>query len=323
LALPTQNWRAVAPVTLTANTTVGILDALFTAGTAATYADGSARTPGSGSAWTWQRDTGGGVNVASYGTPPTNALNMRYIVAGATTLPGTGPTMIAPDTNAVNRVNIAMVKNAGAYAGWNLAAPFTSGQFSGYANVSPATTAVTYATLYYWECQEGFVAELFIAAGTQGYVFGGGAFLDPLTAASASAESDGRTYSIFSSGNATFVSTTWISNLASVGPWSGDTAANSQRFWQFLPGVPAVTAVRRVSTGISATTLVSPGGEFPAIPQFHFYSLSSNQYLGALRQVVLTRAARSGQRWASGGSTVGYILSAQTTADQQACALLF
>lgn len=319
---PTLNWRAVAPVTLAANTTVGILDALYTAGTAATYADGSARTPGSGSAWTWNRDTTPGVNVASYGTPPTNALGMQYIVAGATTLPGSGPTMISPDTNAINRVNIGMVKNAGAYAGWNLAAPFTTGQFSGYANVSPATTTVTYTTLYYWECQEAFICQLFIAAGTQGYPFGGGAFLDPL-ASGVSAESDGRNYSIMSNGNTGFMSTSWIATLSAIGPWNGDTASNSCRFWQFNPGASTVTAAKRMATGVSTTTLLSPGGEIPLVPHFHFYAPTTGQYLGVLREVDLTRAARTGQRVLDGGGApVGYVLSSQTGADQQSAALM-
>jgi hypothetical protein len=326
MALPTLNWRYCAPVTLAANTTVGMLDALFTAGTAATYNDGSARTPGSGSAWTWARDTGGGVNVASYGTPPVNALNMRYIAAGATVLPGTAPTMIAPDTNVINRINLGMNKNSGAYAGWNLAAPFTSGNFSGYVNVAPATTIVTYTTLYYWECQEGFIAQFANAAGTQLYTLGGGAFIDPLASGALNAESDGRVYSITSTGNSTFVSTAWLSNLASVGPWSGSTAAGGQRFYQFYPGKGTLDLPLRISTataGAVGATSVSPGGEFPAIPQFHFYSQNSSQYLGCLRQVNITRAARTGQTWTDAGTPVGYILSAQTAADQQCAVLMY
>lgn len=329
MALPTLNWRYCSPVTLSANTTVGILDALYTAGTAATYADGSARTPGTGSAWTWNRDTGSGVNVASYGTPPVNALNMQYIVAGATTLPGSGPTMIATggDTNVVNRVNIGMNKNSGSYAGWNLAAPFTSGLFSGYANVSPVTTSVTYTTLYYWECQEAFMAQLVIAAGTQVYSFGGGAFVEPLSSAALNAETDGRVYSITSTGNASFQSTAWLANISTLGPWNGSISAGGQRFWQFIPGSGSLANVSRISTATAAAVAsslnVSPGGEFFAIPQFHFINSVSSQYLGTLRQIYVTRGARTGQRWASGGTTVGYILAASSAADQQAVVLTY
>lgn len=324
MALPTVNWRYCAPVALAANTTVGILDALWTAGTAAVYNDGTARTPGVGSAWTWARDTGGGVNVASYGTPPTNALGMAYIVAGATVLPGSGPTMISPDTNAINRVNIGMNKNAGAYAGWNLAAPFTSGTFSGYANACLATTSVTYATLHYWECQESFVVQLQTAAGTAGYGFGGGALVDPLSASTVNAESDGRVYAITATAAApTAISTTWISVPGGTGLFNGNTTPSTPRFYQFRPGSATLDTLQRMASGVSTTTFVAPGGEFPAVPLFHFSMAASNQYAGCLRQIVVTRAARTGQRWANGGATVGYIFAAQSAADQQCCALLY
>jgi hypothetical protein len=326
MPLPTVNWRYCAPVTLAANTTVGMLDALYSAGTAATYQDGSARTPGSGSAWTWNRDTGAGVNVASYGTPPVNALTMQYIVAGATALPAPAPTMVAPDTNVINRINIGMNKNSGAYAGWNLAAPFTSGTFSGYASAAVVTTSVTYTTLYYWECQEGFLAAFTNAAGTQVYVCGGGALLDPAATSAGSAESDGRVYSILSTGNSTFMSTLWLSTAAGNGPFKGSTAAGGNRFYQFLPGGSGLRYLIPISTvtaAATAVTFVSPNGEFPAVPQFHFYDGNSNVYLGYLREVDYTRAARLGQRWANGGTTVGYILGPTVAADAQCCALMY
>jgi hypothetical protein len=323
MALPTVNWRYCAPVTLAANTTVGILDALYTAGTAATYNDGTARTPGTGSAWTWNRDTSGGVNVASYGVAPLNPLSMSYIVAGATVLPGSGPTMISPDSNAINRVNIGMNRSSGAYAGWNLAAPFTSGLFSGYGNACPATTSVTYATLYYWECQESFVVQLVNNVGTAAYGFAGGALVDPLSASSVNAESDGRVYSFCSTGNTSAIGSTWISSLAATGLFNGGNVANVSRFYQFVPGSGAVNVLQRIGTSLSATTLVSPNGEFPAMPAFHYFNLTSKQYMGALRQVVVTRAARTGQRWANGGVTVGYIYGTQPASDAQCCALLY
>jgi hypothetical protein len=253
---------------------------------------------------------------------------MQYIVAGATTLPGSGPSMISlgGDTNAINRVNIGMNKNSGAYAGWNLAAPFTSGTFSGYANVSPSTTVATYTTLYYWECQEAFMAQLTIAAGTQMYAFGGGAFIDPLSSAAVSSETDGRVYSITSTGNSTFQSTSWLANIGTIGPWNGDAGAGGQRFWQFQPGTGTLVRPSRISTataGAVTATSVSPGGEFFALPQFHYINATSNQYLGCLRQINVTRAARTGQRWANGGTTVGYILSASTAADQQSAVLMY
>ena len=336
MALPTLTWRAFTPVTLSANTTVAILDAIYTNGTATVnYADGTPRpAPGTvgSTSWTWDRESPAGVTVSAYGTPPQPTapdamIPTTYIVAGASALPASGPTMISPDVNAINRLNLGMVKNPGAYTNWNAANPFTSGDFSGYGTVSPATTVITYVTLYMWECQEAWLAVLSNAAGTQTYVMGGGAFLDPLSTAALNAESDGRCYSFTTTGATSFVGTTWISNISgSVGPWRGTTAANGTRWYQFAPGTSTLRGVVRMiapPAGALASTSVSPGGEFPYVPTFHALNITSSQYMGELRQIGTTRAARTGQRWDNGGTIVAYILSAQTGTDREAAALLY
>jgi hypothetical protein len=250
-----------------------------------------------------------------------------YIVAGASALPGSGPTMISPDTNAINRLNLGMVKNPGAYTTWSAANPFTSGNFSGYATLSPATTVITYVTLYMWECQEAWIAMLFNAGGTQGYVMGGGAFVNPLSTAALNAESDGRCYSINTTGATQFVSNTWISNISgSVGPFRGTTGANGSRWYQFQPGTGSLRTIIRMTAGTAAalsSTSTAPNGDFPYIPMFDMLDATSNQYMGELRQIGATRAARTGQRWANGATIVAYILSAQTGTDREAAAMLY
>ena len=76
MPLPALNWRFVGGLAFTPGSINAGLDALYTLGTATTYADGTTRTPGTGSAWTWLREVSG-VTVAAYGNPPTNALNFR------------------------------------------------------------------------------------------------------------------------------------------------------------------------------------------------------------------------------------------------------
>ena len=81
MALPTLNWKYVGALNHTVSSINSALDAVYTLGTAVTYADGSVRVPGTGSAWTWNREISG-VTVAAYGAPPTNALGFRYIIGG-------------------------------------------------------------------------------------------------------------------------------------------------------------------------------------------------------------------------------------------------
>lgn len=341
MALPTLTWRAFTPVTLAANTTVAMLDAIYTNGTATVnYADGTPRpAPGTvgSTSWTWNRESPAGVTVSAYGTPPQPTapdamIPTTYIVAGASALPGSGPTMatingLTPDANAINRLNVGMVKNPGAYTNWNAANPFTSGNFSGYATVSPATTVITYVTMYMWECQEAWLAMFFNVGGTQGYVVGGGAFIDPLSTAALNAESDGRCYSIVSTGATQFVANTWISNISgSIGPFRGSTGANGSRWYQFTPGAGTLRAPIRMVAGQAGALVsasVSPGGEFPYVPLFHMMDVTSLAYMGELRQIGATRAARTGQRWDNAGTIEAYILSAQTGTDREAAALLY
>lgn len=351
MPLQTLTWRAFPPVVLAANTTAAIMDAIFTnATTVVTYADGSARaapgTPGSTS-WTWAREQNAGVTVATYGTPPPVVapdvtIPTSYIIAGASTLPGSGPTMlntlgVTPvDTNAINRLNIAMVKNPGAYvgggSGWAAANPFTTGSFSGYVNVSQATTAVTYVTLRMWECQEAFMCQLLTAAGAASYPFGGGALIDPLSTSAADAETDGRLYTITSVGSGGAMSTTLLSNVVATqyGPFLGRTGANNSRFQVFQPGLATTIPATRLGAYDSlSATLTSPNGDLPKIPFPLYYTAAStafgsiNNGAGQLRSIFITRNSLAATTWTNGATTVGYLLGSNQTAAAQAVLLAY
>lgn len=337
MPLPTLTWRAFTPVTLAANNTQSIMDAIYNNGLAATYADGTARpTPGTAgsTSWTWAREQSAGTTVASYGTPPPPASGVviptQYIIAGASTLPGSGPTMatvngVVVDSNAINRLNIGMVKNPGAYigggTGWTQANPFTSGTFSGYVVTAPATTVVTYVTLRMWECQEAFICVLQTAAGAASYPFGAGAFIDPLSSDPRDAESDGRLYTTFSVNTAAALSSTWLTDTTSAasGPFIGRTSAGACRSFSWWPAVSAtyLNSITRLYPFAPAatSTLVSPGGEFPKIPfpvawigQTSGFGTPS-AVAGQLRQIYVTRDSLANTTWTNGPTTVGYLLA--------------
>lgn len=308
MALSPLNWRMCAPRTLQPGYTItNILDALYAMGTDTTYADGSARTPGSGSAWTWTRDTAlAAYNTACIGIPPINSLGMAYIVAGDTVV--RAPTMNT-DSWTQNLPVVGMNKNSGVYNSWVAANPMTSGQFSGFIRGAATTVAVTTAVpnyLYYWECQEAFHVVWLGGAANTPLMWGGGAVIDPLSAAAANAETDGRLYSIFSSGGSTYSTPTW---LATGGGWlNGQTTANDPHFYTFAVGATATTRpCAKIGSFTPTINLVAPNGETPNIP-FSAYFTSTGQYAGQLRQIGITRTLTTGAEQSVQGVAKGYTI---------------
>jgi hypothetical protein len=93
MSLPRSNWKMLVPymVPLASSSRVdGLLDSIFTAFQATSYMDGTARTTGSGVAWTFLRTssfdaspTARGVTAVVYGYPPTmSVISQSVIFAG-------------------------------------------------------------------------------------------------------------------------------------------------------------------------------------------------------------------------------------------------
>lgn len=157
MTLPALEWRRLPAQALGGSTVEDILNAIFNAGQSATYADGEARTPGSGSAWTYARFQNGGTTEAVHCTPPTGDVDdLRVILAGVDVGAPT-PTMRTPDTFAAGHVLASINKNSGAFNAWDNAAPFTSGQFFGYWRAFNAGGGPTYDTVDVYESQEAIV----------------------------------------------------------------------------------------------------------------------------------------------------------------------
>lgn len=338
MPLPTQNWRAVTPVALASGTIASTLDTLYNIGQAGTYSDGSGRTPGTGSAWTWNRQQVAGTTEACWGVPPTNTLNTGYIVAGSSNGALTPQMMSGIDSYLGNQINVAMNKNSGSPVSfpnsWSVGSPtspFGAGQFSGYI---AGGTGTTNGTMYYWECQEGFIVQVIATGGASSYVFGGGAFIDPLTSGAGTCESDGRLYSVFSTGqNKSWAAATWSqSGLdASYGVFKGrDLGAKSgnSRFAVFNVGT--ASSCRQAMMGqyiVLSTSYLTPAGEVPYLP----YSVTgvtttnvpTGPFFGELRNIYFTRNATAGQVVSNGGVVQGYILSPQATASNVCLVLTY
>ena len=322
MALPTQNWRMLQPVFVgpTNNATTGgiagVLDAIYTMGTAVTYADGSARTPGAGSAWTWNKDNttfATGATTACYATPPTTtAINQQIIVAGTSSVAGAVWKQLV-DARAINWLYAGTAKNTGAYTSWNNATtPFTVGDFTGFA-FGGSTAALSIAQgyiVYMVECQES-VAVYIHCVTTANFtgVFVMGAFVDPLSTDALNAESDGRLYGVSTPGAQGRLGSNWLTLLGGSGVggtiFDHSVSAGFAHCVVFTPGAGTVLPVNRLISPTIGSEFVSRNGDLPQVP---LQVTTGGLFLGQLRQTFITRDSPSMTAWESGGVIRGYLL---------------
>lgn len=330
MPIPALNWRRLAPVTLVANTINAMLDAIYTAGTAVTYADGSTRTPGTDCAWTWARDTTNalqpGATTAAYATPPTTGtlapvgvIPQAIIWAGSTAAPTLSPMWLAganQDTRAVNVLYVAQALNPGAYSNWNSATPFTSGDFTGFASAAVVPASAVWNQMQMYESQECVVVQFWrAAANVQTSSSLAGAYVDPGTASTMICESDGRMYGLATSGSNNYNSSLFLSATADSLVYETNVANNS-RMGVKRGDTAAYAFLRRFGTFTPGTGTVSTSGAIPLMP-IYVESTSINFYPPMrLREMFIVRDLLSAQRIQVGGVDDAYILGAnwQTTA---------
>lgn len=311
MPLPTLNWKRLAPVTLAANNVNAALDAIYAAGTAATYADGSPRTPGTGSAWSWSIDTTNalqvGATTAAYASPPTvTAVTQRIIWAGSTNLPTANP-LFNTDTRTAGMLYCSVAKNVGAYSNWNSAAPFTSGEFLGFATAAVAFATATWTTMTMWESQEAVIVQWSRAApNVQTSINMAGAFLDP--GATASGESDGRVYGISTTASNNYASSTFLGATSVNNFLYESSSANSSRCGAFTPSTANLVGYRLFGTFPTTATFLARGNEVPLLPIYA--ATSTGVWPARVREIWLTRDTVSNLTLANGGTTIGYSLGA-------------
>lgn len=308
MALTPLNWKYVGAANFSAGNIAACLDAIYTLGQATTYANGTARTPGTGSAWTWAREQIAGVTEAAYGNPPTNALGMRYIVANANRT--VSYTLLSPDTVTTNNcLLMGMNRGSGAYTSWINAQPFTTG-FSGYWKWSRTFSTVSYDRVFMWESQEGCIMQVCTAAtfGTTSAV-AFGALIDPLSSAAGTAESDGRVYMMTGQGATSNISQQWSSLGASDGGWFSYATGNAtSHCGAFNNGSTTVVGVGRYfgSLGnVIPAAWANRGGEIPRIPVQ--MGVLAGAYYGQLREIFYTTDSLTGLTWRYLGVEQGYI----------------
>lgn len=323
MALSTLNWRLLPPQVVTVNNVNSILDNFYTMGTSATYADGSARTPGSGSAWTWGRDTTNafqtGATTSLYGTPPVDAIGHRVCMAASINAGATSKQFL--DTYAANIPMIGTAKNAGVYGNWtNATTPFTTGDFTGFVQAGRSTAAVTASTVYMWESQECIAIQIVNSAGSLSEAWAG-AFIDPLSANALNAESDGRLYGVMTTGASAIASAPRNTSAVGSGFWH-TAGSGAPHCGVFVPGSATVQTTFKGAVGTNSTVIssnfTSKNGDIPRLPIPMVYTLSPF-FAGQLRQIYMTRnAATTGLTWSLSGTAQGYILTSSSVGSAEA-----
>ena len=314
-------WRYVGAQAFASATVASALDALFTLGGAVTYDDATTRTPGSGSAWTWSRYQNVGVTEACYATPPTDTLGLRVILAGAAAPPSPVQTMAVPDVAAAGTMHCNVVKNAGSFASWNAASPFTSGQTFGYWRAWASSSGAGTVRLY-----EGTEAVLVLISTSAGSIYAVilGALLDSESPdVTSDAESDGKLYGMITTGPTTAIGSSM--NTAAVFLDHSVTASQNHA-GIFTPGGSALLTMNRrapANAALTTTSLKTRSGRYVRAP-YDYRSTAgapSDVSLGRLREISMFADGKTGTRLVSGATTIGYLVSGSTSADQDAVIL--
>lgn len=334
MALPTLHWKFVGADASLYTNVQGLIDAIYRLGQSTTYVDGTVRTPGVGSAWTWTREGAGATTTAAIGAPPSvapyeNSLNMRYIFAGnGSSAPAS---ILAPDTSAaaqlVGTLWMGMNRGSTTYTGpWTAAQPFGSG-FSGYWHGGGSFSVRTGVFMY--ESEEACVVFASQSGGTsQHFLFG--ALFDPLVASGV--ESTGRLYYMQTQGWGQNLNPSFMAFDSTMldGSWGNHsaTANTGAHCGYFDPATTSILTARRLESFIANPGSASPyggasltawraaaqsfNGDMIKTPFNAVRSTGTGLFLGPARNVWSVGTFPAGCVVRDGSTVLGYALQRST-----------
>lgn len=277
MSLPKTQWRYLGVVSCSAATTTTIIDGIYNLGLGTTYPDGSARTPGSGSAGTYNLVSSGTTRVLHI-DPSVRTINNKIVLCadtagintsstrlpnGASRLPtiATGETGFVADKGGgywhfrneytgndtiyqgSKIIFSTIIKNPGNYSHWTAVNPFTSGSFYGYYKTLVTTSSGFTGNVYVYESSD-CLAVAFV--GSQNYFLLAGAIIDPESPdTTLDSESDGKLYGMI---KGTFTST-----------WGVDAFTNTNTTLNYsLVGLRNVETVSVFQPGTSSILRMIP-----------------------------------------------------------------
>jgi hypothetical protein len=314
MSLPKTQWRYLGVVSCNSATTTTIIDGIYNLGLVTTYPDGSARTPGSGSAGTYNLVSTGTTRVLHI-DPSVRTINNKIVLCadtggtislpnGAARLPTTasGEDVFAdnksgswwgssgstgyPAVDGVGRFTIfsTIIKNPGVYSHWTAVNPFTSGSFYGYYRSLVTTSSGFTGSVHVYESSD-CLAVAFV--GSQNYFLLAGAIIDPESPdTTLDSESDGKLYGIIT---ATFGSG-WIDNIVSNLQHTGVSSMRNQMTSSiFLPNSSNILRITPITWTVPVYTFNDIGRYNSSTNLLAVSALNSNLLNGS---AMFTRSGR-------------------------------
>lgn len=292
------------------------LNAIYNALKSTSYADRTPRTPGSGTAWDVSRYQNGGTTEALYAKAPLAAISTMDIILAGVDSGAPTPTMLTPDSFSTGYMLVGINKGGSGFNAWDNAAPFTSGNFSGYWRGFNCANAFW---IYVYESLE----DLWIFAETVAGVLATvrvGAFIDPLTSHASDAETSGRIYAMVSSGTGSVSTNFWDTN----GPFAHAVSANVHHFGSFTPGAGTITLLTLVTSFTNTgRNCISPGLSPKAVPVGIRDFTTPFNFVGWLRGAYTFNKARHGEEmYDKNNNEKFYLISGHRGADNYLAAAL-
>lgn len=329
MPLSTLNWKLVGTQTLIAPGIAAGLDAIYTLGTATTYADGTTRTPGSGSAWTWTRQQIGGITEACFGAMPyANPETIRFVVAGSAT--ARAYTLCSPDTvaNFTNALLFAMNRGATTVTGnwYDANGAYGSGS-SGFWRGARAFTTIGFDKITMYENAEEVT--IYVSRASDGAVGALGMWsLDPKDTAAGAQESSGRRWMMWGCGASANPTTTFLNDYftsTASSPLTHGTSNAAGHCGIFLIGSSTVVAVQRTVGPLGGSAFPvgwqTTGGKLPLVQDVLFGG-ANGAAAGVWRAAAYTRQAVGLTTWLDGATVRGYFIGTSTTSATQGFLLL-
>jgi hypothetical protein len=323
MSLSAQTWRAlpIQSIASASPTRAELLTSIRNAYVSTSYLNGSARTPGSGVAWTFTEQLDGGSVTAIAGTPVASTLGHKAIFAGGAAV---GSAVMGVNQSfSSSTIMSSLSKNAGAFTSWSNANPFTSGNFYGYVAFAEAGGSVDRGpvSVRCYESQDS-LAVFMHYQGTNVVVctiLGG--IIDPESASAADAEIDGKLYGVMSSGAGVssgnrYVTTTMHTTVASI--FYHNATAFRVHFGVFSPGSGTVKTLGRMASSFAYNGLVSRSGKVAKIP---IHIMDSARFVGRMREIWLVRDAVNGNTLRDGATEIGHFVGGGVSSSADAILL--